>query len=215
MVREWISRVGGMTRRSFAYTYPLGFALIVSGCVTAPVGIGAVLPLTASPPMRWDHRPEAADWTRAALAAVATQDAVLASRVPADIAVWCPGYETASLADRRAFWVGVMSALAKHESGWNPKAAGGGGRWIGLMQISPQTARGNGCEAQSSGALKDGVANLTCAVKVFSRDVARDGVVAGKGNRGIGRQWAPFRKSSKRADMAGWTSSQPYCAKRG
>jgi hypothetical protein len=165
--------------------------------------------------MRWDHRPDAASWTTAALQAVASHDDVLASRVPADIGAWCPGYAEAGLDDRRAFWVGLMSAVAKHESTWNPRAAGGGGNWIGLMQISPKTARANGCGAQSSGALKDGAANLACAVRVFSRDVARDGVVAGKGNRGFGRQWGPFRKSSKRADMAGWTSAQPYCAKKG
>ncbi|MCB6176516.1 transglycosylase SLT domain-containing protein [Rhodobacter sp. Har01] len=165
----------------------------------------------ATPPMRWDHRPEAADWTRAALLAVAAQDQALASRVPADIAAWCPGYAKAGLAERRAFWVGLMSAVAKHESGWNPAAAGGGGRWIGLMQISPKTARGHGCAAPSAAALKDGAANLTCAVSIFAEDVARDGVVAGKGNRGLGRDWMPFRKADKRADMAGWTSAQPWC----
>jgi hypothetical protein len=145
------------------------------------------LPQTAPqelPPMRWDHRPEADDWTRAALLAVTAEDTALATRVPADIAAWCPGYETASLPDRRAFWVGLMSALAKHESTWNPAAAGGGGRWIGLLQISPQTARGHGCEASSPAALKD-----------------------------VGRDWAPFRKAAKRSEMAAWISQQPYCAR--
>lgn len=163
--------------------------------------------------MRWDHRPEADDWTRAALLAVTAEDTALATRVPADIAAWCPGYETASLPDRRAFWVGLMSALAKHESTWNPAAAGGGGRWIGLLQISPQTARGHGCEASSTAALKDGAANLTCAVEILSEDVAQDGVVAGSGNRGVGRDWAPFRKAAKRSEMAAWISQQPYCAR--
>jgi len=35
--------------------------------------------------------------------------------------------------------------------------------------------------------------------------------VAGKGNRGIGRDWMPLRKASKRAEMADWTRSQSYC----
>ena len=168
---------------------------------------------TDLPAMRWDHRPEARAWTGAALAAVAARDSQLASRVPADIATWCPGYESASLADRRAFWVGLMSAVAKYESSWNPKAAGGKGKYIGLMQISTQTARSAGCSAQSAGALKDGSANLACGVRIFASDVARDGVVAGGGKRGIGRDWMPFRKAAKRADMAAWTSAQPYCAK--
>ncbi|MEZ5796561.1 MAG: transglycosylase SLT domain-containing protein [Paracoccaceae bacterium] len=184
---------------------------MVAGCVPAG-GAPATVPASL-PPMRWDHRAEAPGWTAAALSAVSRHDDVLASRVPADIETWCPGYETASLPERRAFWVGMMSALAKHESGWNPAAAGGGGKWIGLMQISPKTARGHGCSAQSAGALKDGAANLDCAVSIFAGDVARDGVVAGGGKRGMGRDWAPFRKGDKRADMAAWTSAQPYCAK--
>lgn len=213
MVRGRISRDGCRITRWGRITAAGLATALLTGCVAPTIATKAMRSPAAPPPMRWDHRPEAAAWTEAALLAVAEKDEVLASRVPADIAAWCPGYEDAGLDQRRAFWVGLLSALAKHESGWNPAAAGGGGRWIGLMQISPKTARSNGCSARSSGALKDGAANLACAVEIFSRDVARDGVVAGKGNRGFGRQWAPFRKGAKRADMATWVSSQPYCSK--
>jgi hypothetical protein len=165
------------------------------------------------PAMRWDHRPEADLWTARSLMAAASLDEELAEDVPADIATWCPGYEDATLDERRAFWVGIFSALAKHESTWNPKAAGGGGRWIGLTQISPQTARAYGCEATTAAELKDGAANLACALRIGAAQVERDGVVVGSGNRGLGRDWAPFRKASKRADIAAWTSSQSYCQK--
>ncbi|MCU0801342.1 MAG: transglycosylase SLT domain-containing protein [Rhodobacteraceae bacterium] len=185
------------------------FGLALAGCVqpsTATVTEPEALPL-----MRWDHRAEADQWTEATLATVAQYDAALAGRVPADVAAWCPGYESASLEERRAFWVAMFSALAKHESTWNPAAAGGGGRWIGLTQISPATARQYDCEAQSVAALKDGTANLACAVRIAAAQVGRDGLVAGGGNRGMGRDWAPFRAASKRADMAGWVSDQAYC----
>ena len=46
---------------------------------------------------------------------------------------------------------------------------------------------------------------------MVSYHVARDGVVAGKGNRGIGRDWMPFRKGGKRAEMAAWVATQSYC----
>jgi hypothetical protein len=59
--------------------------------------------------------------------------------------------------------------------------------------------------------LKDGSANLECAVEMLAFQVSRDKVVAGKGNRGIGRDWMPLRKSAKRAEIASWTSSQSYC----
>ncbi|MGL4320494.1 MAG: transglycosylase SLT domain-containing protein [Paracoccaceae bacterium] len=186
--------------------------LMLAGCVQPAASNETVLmepePL---PLMRWDHRPEASEWTEATLATVSQYDAALAGQVPADVASWCPGYETASLDDRRAFWVAMFSALAKHESTWNPTAAGGGGRWIGLTQISPATARQYGCEAQSVASLKDGTANLACAVRIAAAQVGRDGLVAGGGNRGMGRDWAPFRAASKRADMAAWVSDQAYC----
>ena len=165
----------------------------------------------AQPAMGWDARPEAANWTASTIAAVAQYDSVLAGAVPGDIAAWCPGYSKASLAERRAFWSGLLSALAKYESSWNPEAAGGGGRYVGLLQISPQTARSNGCAASSAAALKDGSANLACGVKIMARQVAQDNMVAGNGRRGLGRDWGPFNKASKRASMAGWTSKQSYC----
>ncbi|MFT4149962.1 MAG: transglycosylase SLT domain-containing protein [Paracoccaceae bacterium] len=176
-------------------------AACVNGTETAAV----------TPAMRWDHRPEASTWTQRTLVAVAGEDDELAELVPADIKTFCPGYETATMAERRAFWVGLLSATAKHESTWNPRASGGGGRYLGLMQISPATARQYGCEAQSASALKDGTANLACAVQIMAVQVGRDKMVAGGGTKGIGRDWGPFRSSSKRADIAKWTASQSYC----
>jgi len=184
----------------------------LSACVPAKVtDLKALMPSFAPPAMRWDHRPEAAEWTTRSLAAVAAKDAVLAAKVPADIQAWCPGYEENSLAERRAFWVALMSAVAKYESTWNPAASGAGGRYIGLMQISPRSARNYGCSATKAATLKDGAANLECAVEMISYHVARDGQVAGKGNRGIGRDWMPLRKGDKRREMAAWTSAQSYC----
>jgi hypothetical protein len=164
-----------------------------------------------APPMQWDHHPEGDDWTESTLVALSTKDPVLSERVPADIETWCPGYTEAPIEERRAFWAGLLSAVAKYESTWNPLASGGGGRWIGLMQIDPRSATNYGCEATSPGELKDGEANLECAVEIMSTQVAKDNLVAGGGNRGIGRDWAPLRSSEKRAAMAAWTREQPYC----
>jgi hypothetical protein len=164
-----------------------------------------------APPMQWDHRPEGTEWTESTLVAVSSKDPELSEQVPADNETWCPGYSEASVEERRAFWTGLLSAVAKYESTWNETASGGGGRWIGLMQIDPRSAQNYGCEATSVGALKNGEANLECAVEIMSRQVAKDGLVAGSGNRGIGRDWAPLRSSEKRAAMAAWTRAQPYC----
>lgn len=187
----------------------MALALPMMGCVNTNASTKGELP-----PMRWDHRPEATIWTTEALAAVDAHPAGLPDVIPADIATWCPGYAEASEEEREAFWVGLMSALAKHESTWNPRASGGGGAWIGLLQIAPGTARQYGCEARTSAALKDGAANLDCAVRIASVQVKRDGMVAGNGASGMGRDWAPFRNSSKRAEMSAWTRAQSYCQKK-
>lgn len=162
------------------------------------------------PTMRWDHKSEAEDWTRATLSAIETTGVSLTSLVPADIDDYCPAYKDASQQDRAAFWSGLISALAKHESTWNPKAEGGGGLWIGLTQIAPGTARAYGCEARSVSDLKKGESNLSCAVKIMSSTVPRDGVVS-QGMRGVAADWGPFHSSKKRDDMKTWTREQAYC----
>ncbi|WP_114284259.1 transglycosylase SLT domain-containing protein [Candidatus Halocynthiibacter alkanivorans] len=185
--------------------FALAVFTLFSSCSTAQVTRSV-----APPPMRWDHREEAAVWTEAALSAMQDQGLALGQSMPSDVTKWCPGYPEASQSERDAFWVGLLSALAKHESTWNPKAVGGGGRWFGLVQIAPATARGYGCTARSGEALKDGSANLSCAIRILSTTVPRDGVVAAGGG-GIAADWGPFVSASKRADMAGWTKEQPYC----
>lgn len=183
---------------------PLAF---VAACA-APVVLTPPEPVM--PVMRWDFRSEGDDWTAATLAALKTTGTPLLSEVPRDIMEWCPGYVTADADGRAAFWSGVLSALAKHESTWNPAAVGGDGRWVGLVQIAPATARGYGCTARSAEDLKDGAANLSCAIRIAARTVARDGVVAAGGD-GIAADWGPFHSAAKRREMAAWTSSQSYC----
>jgi len=144
------------------------------------------------------------------MAAMGAQGAPLTALVPGDIKTWCPGYRRAPLQDRQAFWVGLLSTLAKYESTWNPQAVGGRSQWFGLVQIAPATARYFGCAVGSGAALKDGSANLSCAIRILAKTVPRDGVVAA-GGKGAAADWAPFHNAAKRADMAAWTRAQSYC----
>ena len=165
----------------------------------------------ALPVMAWDHTGDHTDeWTEATLDALQTEGAVLLSEVPADIGTWCPHYVQAAPRERAAFWAGLLSALARFESTWNPQAVGGGGQWFGLVQIAPATARGYGCDADSGAELTDGAANLECAVEIAASTVTRDGVIAAGGG-GFAADWGPFTSASKRAEMAQWVSSQEYC----
>ena len=182
----------------------------IAGCTMQSPDISTKSPAPV-PAMRWDSHAQSAEWTTHTLMAVAEEDAALAARVPADIGRLCPGYAEGTLSERRAFWAGLISTVGKYESGYNPQAAGGGGRYIGLMQISPRSAANYGCDATSASALKDGTANLACAVEMVAHHVERDGVAVGNGRQGIGRDWMPFRKASMRAEMENWVRTQSYC----
>ncbi|MGD1884495.1 MAG: lytic transglycosylase [Paracoccaceae bacterium] len=165
------------------------------------------------PPAQWQEVPDARLWSRAADAALRGHGASLINMVPGDVTGWCPHYADAPPAARRAFWIGFLSTLSHYESTWRPDAVGGGGRWFGLLQIAPATARGYGCAARSGTALKDGPANLSCAIRIMARTVARDGVIHGRDSkwRGVSADWGPMRSARKRAAMAEWLRGQPYC----
>ncbi len=169
-------------------------------------------PTGALPVMRWDHRPEAAQWTQATLDALRSEGAVLASTVPMDVAQYCPDYATAPVADRQAFWAGLFSAIAKYESTWNPRAKGGGGRYVGLLQISPATADQVGCDL-GAGGLTDGASNLACAVRIAANRVPENGgTTENEALAAIVTDWGPMHDSRKRSEVAAWTRSQAYCS---
>ncbi|NCO85349.1 MAG: transglycosylase SLT domain-containing protein [Rhodobacterales bacterium] len=165
------------------------------------------------PQARWDHRGAGRDWSRMLMRLYESEFTELDDVVPRDIAEWCPAYPDNPPVLRRAFWVALMSALAKHESTWNPQAVGGGGQWFGMLQIAPATARAYGCAARSGAALTDAEHNLACAARIMNVTVRRDTAVALYDGRwrGVAADWGPMTDREKRAEMAGWTRDQSYC----
>lgn len=203
-----VSRTG----RRFALPLALAAVAALSACVN-PMEQSDEPPVT-----RWDQQPDGAEWTRAAITALQSHGAVLATTVPEDIERFCPHYAEASVEEREAFWVGLFSSLAQYESTWNPQASGGGGKWLGLLQIAPPTARAYNCDAKSASELKDGSANVSCAIRIAAHQVGRDRAVVSNGQpgyAGLARDWGPMRSSAKVSAMAAWTSKQSYCAKPG
>ncbi|MBE9638392.1 transglycosylase SLT domain-containing protein [Salipiger pacificus] len=162
------------------------------------------------PKARWGTSGGRSTWSLAVLSSLRGHANALPDVVPADIDTWCPAYESGSREQREAFWLGLVSALVKHESTFKPTAVGGGGKWIGLMQILPSTARLYGCQATTVDGLKDPRANLSCGLRIMARTVARDGVVSAN-MRGVAADWGPFHSRAKREDMIEWTRSQAYC----
>jgi len=167
----------------------------------------------AMPSLRWDGHPQGTRWTQTIMTALRGHGAPLLDVVPRDIQAWCPGYRNADRGQRAAFWAGLVSTLAWHESTHDPRAVGGGGQWFGLVQIAPGTARWRNCEVQSAEALLDGPANLRCGIRIMAVTVPRDGVVA-EDMDGVAADWGPFHSVRKREDMRNWVRSQDYCQSR-
>ncbi len=176
----------------------------------------AVRPIARSsflPRTRWAHKPGSDLWTRSAMVSVSSYGDGLDSLIPRDIDAWCPAYRQNNAEDRRAFWVGMMSALAKHESTYNPRAVGGPDLWYGLLQIYPPTARGYGCRARTGEALKNPTENLSCAARIMNVTVARDNAIALHDGRwrGVAADWGPMSNRRKIPEMSAWTRAQDYC----
>lgn len=175
------------------------------------------------PAARWDSRPAGREWTRLALAGIDENGQGLLATQPADVAAYCPGYAQADAADRRAFWVGLMSALTRFESDFNPDVTftepdiidQQGNKVIsrGLLQISQESANGYGCRITDAQQLHDPATNLSCAARIMNRLVTRDGVIGSTSGpwKGMAAYWSPFRHAGRRAEMRQWTSGQSYC----
>lgn len=204
-----LSQAGAVTGAPMGTSGPVPAARVLAPASS----LRPVIRTSALPPTRWRHRPEAVLWTRAMLGALRDHARPLVATVPRDIADWCPAYPANDREARAAFWAGFASALAKHESTYRPGAVGGGGRWYGLLQILPATARGYGCRARSAKALLDGAANLSCALRIMAVTVPRDQAIAIRDRRwrGVAADWGPMRSAAKRRDMAAWLRKQPYC----
>lgn len=208
MVFEAIPALAGfrpVPRPAHMVRYPV---TVNSGAAVRPVARDPFLPEA-----RWNGLRDGPLWTRATMSALAAHAPRITEVVPRDIETWCPGYASNPPELRRAFWTGMMSALAHYESTHRPDAVGGGNRWFGLLQIYPPTARGYGCWAQSGAALIDPEDNLSCAARIMNATVSRDRAVALHDGRwrGVAADWGPLTDRAKRADMASWTRSQSYC----
>ena len=179
----------------------------------------AAVATPASPPAaRWGAANGRVAWTAAALEEVREAGSGLwrAGFTPSDIEAFCPGYAGKGQADRQAFWVGLLSSMAKWETGgYSPTAAyreANGELSIGLLQLSITDRRV--CPWIDETTIRQAEPNVRCGIRILARDVGRDGIIAQGTDkisaRGAARYWGPMR-TAKRADVAAWTASQTYC----
>lgn len=164
-------------------------------------------------------------WTAAAEAAVASSQLINAS--PTDIQAFCPAYLTRSADDKKIFWVGLLSIVARPESNFKPETKytesfpdAQGNKVIsrGLLQISIESANQKkySCAIKKAEDLHDPGTNLTCGVKILDAWVKTDNVIAtyGKGApRGGGRYWSTLREKNKHLpELTKFTKSLKVCS---
>jgi len=149
---------------------------------------------------------DAEHWTAVATNTLSTTS--LPDSVPADISTFCPAYQGATRHDRTHFWVALMAAVARAESGFNPRnsftesfhESGPGSPLVvsrGLLQLSfPGDRDRYRCNMPSAESLYDPTVNLACGIKILAQLVARDHRIAGQVGtawKGAAAYWATLR----------------------
>lgn len=169
--------------------------------VPAPVPAPAPVPVPApSPPPPvytgpatiWSHLAAGQAWDAAVLGVVRAN--ITKFEKARDRDAWCPGYSTATDAQRLTCWVRLVSALVKYESNFNQNAVfdepGMSQDSIGLMMMSP----GECPNAPTAAKLKNGVENLKCGTARMAMLIARDGYVTSPDNKkGAAAYWSVLR----------------------
>lgn len=180
----------------------------------------------------WAHMPQADEWTALAAGSIDEIGGPLLETVPSDIGAFCPAYERLDDAGRRAFWVGLLSAMARFESGFDPSvsfderahcpscdwALTRDGRHVisrGLLQLSQESANAyRGCPVPIADEekLHEPALNLRCGVAIMSRLVSRDGVISRKDGqwKGGSAYWSVLRPGKLEAIQA-YTSATENC----
>jgi len=156
----------------------------------------------------WARRNPDGAWTAAAETAVAASS--LPQAVPADVEKFCPGYAARNPDERKVFWVGLLSIVARPESNFEPgtkfteKFTDAQGNKVvsrGLLQISIESAnqRRYSCGIVKAKDLHDPSVNLGCGVKILDAWVKTDNVIAtwGTGSpAGGGHYWSKLREKN-------------------
>ena len=187
----------------------------------------------------WASVPEGADWTDITAKAVDELGSGLIASSPSDVSRFCPQYETLDDEAKRAFWVSLVSAMARPESNFNPAVSFNeydnckypgckddfttrDGRKVvsrGLLQMSQESANGYkrfGCEIaiEDEETLHDPETNLRCGVVILARWVSADGQIAKDASpyRGGARYWSVLRRPGKIAGIQNFTANTSYCS---
>lgn len=175
---------------------------------------------------RWETKNrDGAAWSQYVYDQLPVLGANILARNPADISSFCANYSRLSTADKKNFWVYMLSAMTELESAHNTNTSYteafndvNGDRVIsrGLLQISIESANSYGCGFTNANQLHDPKRNLACGIRILNRWIGNDGVISGQSGtswRGGARYWSVLRKENRLAQIRGWTQALRMCAR--
>lgn len=144
--------------------------------------------------------------------------------IPADGTTFCPKYNSLTRAQRKNFWVYLMSQMTKYESSFNTNlkytedfddSNGNPVISAGLLQISIESGNAYGCAFKSTSDLLDPYQNLSCGIRILNRWMGKDARIAGKVSgswKGGARYWAVLRSTnSPYANIVAATKAISIC----
>jgi hypothetical protein len=182
---------------------------LVMCCLMLIAGaVARATPAASRSDVAWAQQKDADRWTDIGTAAVAAT--ALPDSVPTDVAIFCAGYEGASRPERVHFWVGLIAAIARAETRFNPhdtftepfREKGADSPFVvsrGLLQLSfPGDRDRYHCDLPNAESLYDPAVNLTCGVQILATLVTRDRRLAGRVGstwQGAAVYWSTLRSS--------------------
>lgn len=185
----------------------------------APVLTSEVTPL-------WESKvSDGKAWTSHVSAEIDRLGHNLVDVVPEDANLFCPKFSRLSDAQRKQYWIHMISSMVRFESNFKPAtkytegfndSKGNPVISRGLLQISIESANSYGCGFKNAEELHDPLKNLSCGVRILDRWVGRDGRIAGKVSgswRGGARYWAVLRAADKNSynSIVSWSQNLSIC----
>lgn len=174
---------------------------------------------------RWETKArDGVAWSKHVFDVLPTLAPNLLNKVPSDIRDFCPAYPSLSAADRKNFWVYLVSSMAELESNHNPDSTyteafyDNAGRRVvsrGLLQISIESGNAYGCAFKTESELHDPLRNLDCGLRIMNKWIGADGMIKGlSGTKYLGasRYWSVLRRDPNLGKIEGWNKALRMCA---
>lgn len=172
----------------------------------------------------WKKVNKDGSWTLAAKSTIKATK--LVTLVPKDIKIFCLAYYQLDAHKRMRFWVSLLSAMAKPDSGFKPET-----KYVepdivdaskqsvvsrGLLQISMESAnqKAYGCGIQQTQVLRGVDVNLNCAAQIMQHWVEKDDFITATSKPAVvlARYWSALRAWCGHPDeIASFTKGMEAC----